>query len=361
MEAETVESNHNEQGHFNATAPVALLAGLCSALLGLVSFVTNSVLLLTLFKDPYNYFRARPTTFFVASLSLSDFLGGAFVQPLYATYMLCLPCGVKIPNLFKISTIFSDTCTKISIFTVVALSVDRFLAIKLALRYRALITVRRVVICNILIWLSCGLFEVSHLTSIAKEILHSVDLHLQTTAPLALLCVVYTATYIEFRRYSRNVTILHHDIDGRRRLFVRNIRSEKRIVLTIILIIIVLFISLMPYLIVTNLGEQCLEEESNVCGELAFKVTRALSISLLCVSCAVNPFLYAWRIPQYRQAVKAVWRATFSRGRRRNWTACRSALASGNVIEQNTPAGYQIKPKNEWLKLPRPGYETLMR
>ena len=327
----------DEQGHFDATASVALLAGVCSALLGLVSFATNSVLLWTLFKDPFNYFRARPTTFFVASLSLSDFLGGAFVQPLYATYMLCLPCGVKISNLFKICMISSHISTKISIFTVVALSVDRFLAVKLIWRYRSLITIRKVVICNILIWLFCGLFEASHSTSISEEILHLVDLHLQTTAPLAILCVVYTATYIEFRRYSRNVTILHQDSGGRRRFFVQNIRLEKRIVLTIIVIIIVLFISLMPYLIVTNLVEQCREEESDVCSRAAFKVTRALSISMLCVSCAVNPFVYAWRIPQYREALKAVWRATFSRCRRQNQTTRRSALASGSVIEQNAP------------------------
>ena len=175
-----------EHGHFEGipTASVALLAGICSALLGFVSFATNSVLLWTLFKDPYMYFRVRPTTFLVASLSLSDLLGGSFAQPLYSTYMLCLPCKVNLPNLHKISTVSSHISTKISISTVVALSVDRFLAIKLIWKYRALITVRKVVICNILIWLFCGVFEAWHSISTSKEILHTVDLHLQSTAPL---------------------------------------------------------------------------------------------------------------------------------------------------------------------------------
>ena len=175
-----------EHGHFEGipTASVALLAGICSALLGFVSFATNSVLLWTLFKDPYMYFRVRPTTFLVASLSLSDLLGGSFAQPLYSTYMLCLPCKVNLPSLHKISTVSSHISTKISISTVVALSVDRFLAIKLIWKYRALITVRKVVICNILIWLFCGVFEAWHSISTSKEILHTVDLHLQSTAPL---------------------------------------------------------------------------------------------------------------------------------------------------------------------------------
>ena len=321
---ETAESHHDEHGHFEGipAASVTLLAGICSALLGFVSFATNSVLLWTLFKDPYMYFRVRPTTFFVASLSLSDLLGGSVVQPLYSTYMLCHPCGVNLPNLHKISTVSSHISTKISISTVVALSVDRFLAIKLIWKYRALITVRKVVICNILIWLFCGLFEAWHSISTSEEIFHTVDLHLQSTAPLTILCVINAATYIEFRRYSRNVTFMQHDNGGRSRVFARNIRLEKKIVLTIILITIVLFLSIIPYLIVTNLEERCLEEQSNVCDGLAFEITRALSMSMLCVSCAVNPFLYAWRIPQYRQALRAVCRTTFSRSAWGNRTTC---------------------------------------
>lgn len=357
---ESVELHHDSNHeHFEGipTATVALLAGICSSLFGLVSFVTNSVLLFTLYKDPYNYFRARATTFFVGSLSLSDFLGGAFVQPLYATYMFCLSCGVELTKLHKISLVSSHISTKISILTVVALSVDRYLAIKLTWKYRALITVRRVIGCNILIWLFCGLFEASHSTSVSEEVLHTVDLHLQTTVPLATLCAVYAATYIEFRRYSRNVVFVQRNNGGRSRVFVRNIRLEKKIVLTVVLVIIVLFISLLPYLIATNLEEHCHEEHSSVCSDLAFVITRALSIPMLCVSCATNPFLYGWRIPQYRQALRSVCRTTCNRCRRRSRTVSNAvsifptALASGSLIEQNAPVGPHIQQKQEAFKI----------
>ena len=85
--------------------------------------------------------------------------------------------------------------------------------------------------------------------------------------------------------------------------------SEKKIVLTVVLIIVVLFISIVPYLMVNNLEEQCPQEEANgVCDELEFIITKWLSVPMFCISCAVNPFLYAWRIPQYRQALRSVWR-----------------------------------------------------
>ena len=312
------ESHDHDHEHIEGipTATVALLAGICSLLFGFLAFLSNSILLFILYKDPFRYFRSRATTSFVVSLALSDFIGGSFVQPLYGAYMFYVTTGVEDERLYKISLISSHVSTKISILTVVALSVDRYLAIKLPLKYKALITTRKVVVCNTVIWLFCGVFEASHSTGGSEEVFHSVDLHLQTTVPLVSLCAIYAATYIEFRRHSRNMVFVRAENtdSGRSRVFVRNIRLEKKIILTVVLIILVLFISIAPYLIVNNLEEQCLEEEGNgVCNELGFVITKALSVPMFCVSCAVNPFLYAWRIPQYRQALRSVSRTACAR------------------------------------------------
>ena len=356
---ESLKSHDPDHEHMEGvpTATVALLAGICSLLFGLLAFSTNSILLFTLYKDPYKCFRTRATAYFVASLALSDFIGGSFVQPLYAAFMFCVTTEVDGDKLYKISLISSHVSTKISILTVVGLSVDRYLAIKLSLKYRALITTRKVVVCNTVIWLFCGVFEASHSFGGSEELFHSVDLHLQTTVPLVSLCVVYAATYFEFRRHSRNFVFVHTENTegGRSRVFVRNIGLEKKIVLTVVLIIVVLFISIAPYLIVFNLQEHCHEEEGNgVCGDLGFEITKALSVPMLCISCAVNPFLYAWRIPQYKQALRSVRRTTCARFSRRTQTVSSisngipSAVASPSLIEQNTPvANYTHKKQAE--------------
>ena len=242
------------------TATFALVAGICSSLFGLFAALTNGLLLFTVFKDPYNYFRARATTYFILSLSLSDLLGGCLVQSMYAASMFTISTGGQPQKLYEIALIFSHVTTKISIFTVVALSLDRFLAVKLSVRYKRLITVRKAIVCNALIWIFCITFETSHSLDENKEVFHVIDLHLQTTIPLTIMCALYTATYIEFRRYSRNVVFVRENTGGRSRIFLRNIRLEKKIVFTVVLIIIVLFISLLPNVIVTNLQECCHEE-----------------------------------------------------------------------------------------------------
>ena len=124
---------NDERAHSEgaSTATVAFVAGMCGLLFGLAAVLTNSVLLFTLYKDPYNYFRARATAYFVASLSLSDFLGGFLVQPFYSACMFSIATGTEKQKLCAISLIFSHVSTKISILTVVALSLDRFLALKI--------------------------------------------------------------------------------------------------------------------------------------------------------------------------------------------------------------------------------------
>ena len=114
--------------------------------------------------------------------------------------------------------------------------------------------------------------------------------------------------------------------------------------MTVVIIIVVLFISIVPYLIVNNLEEQCLEEEGNgVCDQLGFVTTKWLSIPMFCISCAVNPFLYAWRIPQYRQALRSVRHTACARFGGRTQTVntvsdgSPIAIASPSLIEQNTP------------------------
>ena len=337
------EHEHKHDLGFSATAEVATVAGVLSLTFGLATIVTNSVLLFTLCKDPCNYFLSRGTTYFIASLSVSDFLAGFVVQPLYSVCMFSSAQQKPISKLCEISLILSHVTTKVSIFTVVALSLDRYLAVKLSWRYNSLVTVRKVTVCNIGVWLFCGIFEATHSEVDSESAFHLIDLHLQTTVPLIILCAIYTATYHEFRRHSRNVVFVQSNADGRSRTSIRNIRLEKKIVWTILMIIIVLFISLLPYLITNNLEERCFEKGSSECSESSFTSVKVLSIPLLCVSCSLNPFLYAWKIPHYKQSLRLVANRTCCKCLRQNqarnmMTLNRpSVLASESLFEQMSP------------------------
>jgi NADH:ubiquinone oxidoreductase subunit 5 (subunit L)/multisubunit Na+/H+ antiporter MnhA subunit len=133
------------------------------------------------------------------------------------------------------------------------------------------------------------------------------------------LLIISIATYLAFRKYSRNAVFAQSE-NRSNRIHVRNLQFEKKIMVTILLIMLVVLVSLTPYLIVQKMSDNCHhdehqdehEEENTNCNESKeFAIAKVFSVSLLCLSCALNPTLYAWRIPLYRQSLKMVVNAAW--------------------------------------------------
>ena len=299
--------NDSETGtdHHNYETEVVLPAAILSLLLGILGVLSNGFLLLTLFQDPLKCFKARSPVVFVFFLALSDFLGSFIVQLPHSICMFCRIAQIELNTLYNVAVIGSHLGTKISVFTVVGMSFDRYLAVKLIWRYRSLVKFQRVIFLNVCLWIFVGSFEASH--SMDKELMHQIDLHLQTTVPLTLLTLTNLATYLEFRRYSRNSVLAQGTSSNDSCLTRRNIEIVKNIVKVVLMIMAVLFVSLIPYLVTKNLnGEHCHGKEH--CNESTdFAAAKNIAISLLGVSSVVNPFLYAFRISNYRRAFKLVF------------------------------------------------------
>ena len=74
------------------------------------------------------------------SLAVSDIVVGLLVQPLYIAWKLSSSYSLRAPlNITAVAYVYA------SFFSVVAISVDRFLAIRLHLRYQELVTLKRAV------------------------------------------------------------------------------------------------------------------------------------------------------------------------------------------------------------------------
>ena len=88
------------------------------------------------------------------SLACSDVAVGLFSQPLY-TFFLINWLRLRNPdyNTQQVWTIFSSIFSAASFLGVVTVSVDRFLAVHLHLRYQELVTHMRIVLLVISIWL----------------------------------------------------------------------------------------------------------------------------------------------------------------------------------------------------------------
>ena len=96
------------------------------------------------------------------SLAVSDVCVGVFIQPLYTSFLVTwLQMNNPSCSIYYLMAGVIRTLVNVSLLSVVAIGVDRFLAIHLHLRYKELVTHRRVVAVVMSIWVFCTFFSLT--------------------------------------------------------------------------------------------------------------------------------------------------------------------------------------------------------
>lgn len=136
------------------------------------------------------------------SLALSDVGVGLVAQPFYIS-LLVKWLNQNNPScvIYKAFTAITGFFSTASFFGVVAVSLDRFLAIQLHLRYQGIVTHKRVVTVVISVWaLSGTLSMLSFSPDVHYAIISSVGV-----VSLVLTAVVYSRIYVVLRRHQNQV------------------------------------------------------------------------------------------------------------------------------------------------------------
>ena len=124
-------------------------------LFSLVAVFANILILYALYKASSLHSSSKAM---LCSLALSDLGVGAIVQPLFVAYRWAQING-NLPKLCTagiVSHIEGSHFSAVSFLTMTAISLDRLFALLLRLRYHRIVTLKRVVILLLLIWLLGG-------------------------------------------------------------------------------------------------------------------------------------------------------------------------------------------------------------
>ena len=128
--------------------------------LSITAAVGNALILVAL-KNVFSIY--PPTKLFFRSLAVTDFCVGLIAQPLFATYIIFRIIKMNVNVLYHVSGIWRAvldiTLCGISTLASTAISVDRLLALLPGIRYRHVVTLRRVRVVITCFWLiasSCG-------------------------------------------------------------------------------------------------------------------------------------------------------------------------------------------------------------
>ena len=271
-----------------------------NAFSSITACIGNVLILVALYKVTSI---SPPTKILFVSLAVTDLLTGLILQPLLVVHAI-ITSGIISTNLSyfseQVNSVLGSILTTLSILTSTAISVDRLLALVLGLAYRNVVTLRRVRVIVICIWLLSCMLGGWRCTTVAADLAKLVFLvvvGLCFITSIASYIKIYSLLYRHrrqvhghFKRAQQQSNRTAQLNEGR---FKKTVSSIAWIQFTLILLFI-------PCIVVAILWINKIIP-SGIPGAILFRV----SFSIFYLNSSLNPILYVWRIREVKKIVKA--------------------------------------------------------
>ena len=271
-------------------------------LISITAFLGNALIIVALQKVSSVHSSSK---LLLRCLAYTDLCVGLILQPLYITYLLSTEnskyCYYFEPIIYVVAAVFCG----VSLSTLTAISVDRLLALLLGLRYRHVVTLRRVQVLVVLFWLSNG--------ATAMTYLYNDILTIAIVCTWLLLCLVtstfcYTNIYIVLNHHQTHVQVHDDDEqeDPNKAGTHINIARYKKTVSSAIWVQMALVVCYLPF------GVATMVVYLSKTYPPSLALVWELTLSLVMFNSSLNPILYCWKIRGVRQAVKEIIRKLLS-------------------------------------------------
>ena len=266
-----------------------------NSLLIVPTILSNGLVIATIWRNPSLH--SSPSNILLLCLACSDFLNGLITQPMEVIHVVgeltlnehlfCVP-GVVMESTAWFASGISGT-------TVLALSVDRFLAVTMHLRYSHFVTVFRTSMFVIAIW---PLFSVN---AFARVIGVTNYTFLLTNVIIILLCLVTILLiyYKIFRVINRHRVQIQSQMSSVAQFSGSSTTTEElksnKSLLTVVYIVGLFWLCYLPF--------ACVIVIYLVTGKSSsLRTAYAVTGTLVFANSIINPGLYCWRISEIRQA-----------------------------------------------------------
>ena len=244
------------------------------------------------------------------SLAVSDLGVGLFVQPLHITVLVMQlePNAENNPTYQVTFHVFLGILNLLyyaSFFSVVALSVDRFLAIHLHLRYKELVTHKRVVAVVILIWVFGALLSlIGSFVIPAREDRYVVFATVEVSC-LITGAVLYYKICLAVRHHINQIHSLQVQQEAQNLEMANAARLRKSTIGTLYVYLVFLF---------CYLPENCIYFATFVSEwNTTLNVLSHHTLSLVFLNSSLNPLIYCWKMTDIRRAVIDILRTRVAR------------------------------------------------
>ena len=249
----------------------------------LITIAGNTLVLAAISRTPP---LRSPSKVFICSLAVSDLLVGIVAQPVYIARLFTAD---QLLN--KISDAVNFAACGVSLLTMTAISVDRFLAFHYHMRYPHLMNTDRAIHISASFWL------ISFLLSFLP--FWSTDVYYFTIAFSIVVClllssVCYLQIYRIARRHQLQIHVQQQAVESLQDENNKNMLRSTKSALNTFIYYSVMILCYIPVFISMSLlviSPQHWTKAWDLTDTIAF------------MNSSINPFLYCWRLRELRTAV----------------------------------------------------------
>lgn len=296
-----------------ATASFALLSGV-------VASVGNLLVVLAVFLDPHKELRSS-FSYFVASLGFADLMVGLFAAPMGAVYPIT--AGLQqASQRFRVwmHLVYFISCTA-SLLSLTALALERYLAIKYPLLYRSKLNSMRAFFVSVVVWIISTLVTLLYFVVGYNKFRF---VFANTAVVLTLTVLIFTNSKIfKYLRCQVHQWDRLHGNPAKNLALQRAIEREKRVTKTLLVNLILFLVFYLPSCVCIYIVNFCTN-----CDCLFIQYARKIQWVFVMANSGVNPFVYAWKLENFRKAFKSILKCQ----------ACSRRSSPDSTIVELTPS-----------------------
>ena len=253
-----------------------------------VTAVLNALVMISV--QTKSRLRAHKSNVLLAFLALTDFTVGILVQPAFAAALIMLllnePRGYCVLKVLRHVTFVVNA----SLFHLVLLTGERYIAMKHPFSYLTFVTEGRVLFASAMAWF----LSISHsVLLLLSQPVFFICVSISSILSFAVISFCHVTVLGETRRHERQLAAQQATSEAREE-FERNKKAFK--LTSIILVLLILFVLIPGTLPVVLISYREFTPE-------AVYLFFSFTMSLVFLDSLLNPIVYALRLRQYRVAI----------------------------------------------------------
>ena len=286
--------------HHPPPAYLSFLTAAISIFLTIVTIPGNFLVCVAIVRDPFRELRT-PFSFLLLSLAVTDLLVGAVMDPISAVYHLSEGLQLALVDIWILHIVYFILCTA-SILTLAALTVDRYYAVMKPLRYKTRLTRRRALFSAAVIW-TLAIASSMFYFKLGFILYSFIFANTSVICTTAVLFFVYSRLYQRLRKRltvwkTTQMPQTSAQQERQRKRQFKTAMADTRATKAFVLVLMAFLTCFAPACAMIYVLNFC-----GGCSCLVVNWLRDLQFIIVLVNSGINPYIYAWRLPQFKKAL----------------------------------------------------------